>query len=181
MRSLRSTTVRLLLTLSPFALAACSGYSATTSTTQAARVSLQDHCDPASFNAALGAGTCTRQGTETFTQFNNELSSTHTVAAWRNVPATLTVRSGQVIMATNEGGVVHTFTRVAQFGGGEVPSLNSASNNPVEAPECAQISVADRIAAGASFTANTNAYSSGTVYYQCCIHPWMRTTVTVTP
>lgn len=92
------------------------------------------------------------------------------------------VRSGQTITAMNAGGEVHTFTRVAQFGGGGVPSLNSASNNPVEAPECAQISAADRIAPSASFTtARTAAYTSGTAYYQCCIHPWMRTTVTVTP
>ena len=27
-----------------------------------ATLSIQDQCDPASFNAALGAGTCTKQG-----------------------------------------------------------------------------------------------------------------------
>lgn len=178
MHSLRSATARLLLVALPPVLFGCSGSYAPSAQ---ARVSLQDQCDPASFNAALGAGTCTRQGTETFSQFNTELSSTHLVAAWRNVPATLTVRSGESIMATNGGGEVHTFTRVAQFGGGIVPSLNSASNNPVEAPECAQMSPTDRVAPGASVTVSTAAYSSGTVYYQCCIHPWMRTTVTVTP
>ena len=37
----------------------------------------------ASFNAALGAGTCTGQGTTTLAQFTAELAANHTVAAWQ--------------------------------------------------------------------------------------------------
>jgi len=48
----------------------------------------------------------------------------------------------------------------------------------VEAPECQQLTVADRLAPGTSSTTYAANYS-GTAYYQCCIHPWMRTTVTV--
>jgi hypothetical protein len=51
----------------------------------------------------------------TFAQFNSELSATQQVAAWRFVPPNLTVRVGQSIAATNDGGEVHTFTEVAQF------------------------------------------------------------------
>lgn len=145
-----------------------------------AHVSIQDECDPASFNAALGAGTCVRQGTETFAQFNSELSSTHAVAAWKFVPAALTIHLGQSISAMNNGGEVHTFTEVAQFGGGIVPSLNQASGNPNEAPECASLSASDHIAAGTTFT-TTAADKVETEHYQCCIHPWMRADVTVIP
>ncbi|HJP84905.1 MAG TPA: hypothetical protein VJ852_02895 [Gemmatimonadaceae bacterium] len=156
---------------------ACSDSSGPVETTH---VSMQDQCDPASFNAALGAGTCSRQGSITFAQFNNELSATQQVAAWRYVPSTLTIHVGQAITAMNVGGEVHTFTEVAQFGGGIVPSLNQASGNTVEAPECAQLSASDMVAAGATFTSDVaTADDVGTERYQCCIHPWMRAVVTV--
>jgi plastocyanin len=142
-------------------------------------VSMQDQCDPASFNAALGAGTCSKQGSVTFAQFNNELSATQHVAAWQFVPANLTVHVGQSITATNDGGETHTFTEVAQFGGGIVASLNQASGNNVEAPECAQLSAADFVTSGKTFTADAET-TAGTEHYQCCIHPWMRATVIVT-
>src|SRR4051812_18504990 len=139
-------------------------------------VSIQDQCDPASFNAALGAGTCTKQGNTTFNQFNTELNSTQQVAAWRFVPPTLSINVGQSIAATNDGGEMHTFTEVAQFGGGIVPSLNQASGNNVEAPECAALTAADMIMPGATFTTDAET-DAGTERYQCCIHPWMRAVV----
>jgi plastocyanin len=147
-----------------------------TSPKVAASVSAQDDCDPASFNAALGAGTCTKQGSTTLSQFNTELNSTQRVAAWRFVPPNLTIRVGQSIAARNDGGETHTFTEVAQFGGGIVPALNSASGNDVEAPECANLTAADFIVPGATFTTDPET-SSGTELYQCCIHPWMRVQV----
>jgi plastocyanin len=91
-----------------------------------------------------------------------------------------TIGIRRTIVATNVGGEVHTFTRVAQFGGGIVPALNTASNNPVEAPECAALAASDMLSPGASFT-TLPAAASGTHLYQCCIHPWMRSTVTVVP
>jgi plastocyanin len=141
-----------------------------------AKVAIQDECDPASFNAALGAGACTRQGSMTFSQFNAELNSTQQVAAWQFVPTNLTIRIGQSISAMNNGGEMHTFTEVAQFGGGIVPALNQASGNPVEAPECASVTAADMIVPGATFKTDAET-SAGTELYQCCIHPWMRAVV----
>jgi len=164
------------IALSTVAFVACSD---SISANANAHVSVQDQCDPASFNAALGAGTCSKQGNMTFAQFNSELSATQQVAAWRYVPQSLSVRVGQTITATNDGGEVHSFTRVAQFGGGIVPALNQASGNTVVAPECQQLTNVDLIASGATFTAITQT-TAGTNYYQCCIHPWMRATVTVT-
>jgi plastocyanin len=142
------------------------------------RVSAKDDCDSASFNAGIGAGTCKTDGGVTLAQFNSELSATHTVAAWTFVPATLTARVGQSIVVTNAGGEVHTFTEVEDFGGGVVPSLNDASGNPTEAPECTHLAAEDFIAAGATKT-DTPEDAVGTERYQCCIHPWMRAVVTV--
>jgi plastocyanin len=172
---MKRTMTSLGFALATVALVACtdSGPSAST------HVSIQDQCDPASFNAALGPGSCTKQGTETFAQFNDELTATQKVAAWQFVPATLTIRVGQSITATNNGGETHTFTEVAQFGGGIVPSLNQASGNPVEAPECQQLTSTDIMSPGMTFTADA-ATAVETERYQCCIHPWMRATVTVT-
>jgi plastocyanin len=138
-------------------------------------VSILDECDPATFNAAVGPGTCTRQGNVTFAAFTAEFEATGAVAAWRFDPSTMTLPLGRTITATNNGGEVHTFTAVAAFGGGINPALNG---NLVETPECAAITDADRIAPGASFTTGALT-SSGTHLYQCCIHPWMHETVTV--
>lgn len=142
-------------------------------------VSILDQCEATSFNAALGAGTCTGQGTVTLAQFTAELAANHTVAAWRFDPAALLLTVGGSITATNYGGEVHTFTRVAQFGGGIVPDLNTASGYATEAPECKEITDADRIAPGGTFRTRAAA-STGTELYQCCIHPWMHETVSIT-
>jgi plastocyanin len=150
---------------------------ATTGTTTT--VSMQDQCDPASFNAALGVGACAKQGTMTVAQFNAELAANHSVAAWQFSPSVFTIHVGDMIMARNDGGETHTFTEVQQFGGGMVPSLNTASGNTVEAPECAQLPNSALVGSGATFTTDA-ANHVGTEYYQCCIHPWMRATVTVT-
>ena len=88
------------------------------------------------------------------------------------------VTTGGTITATNQGGETHTFTAVAQFGGGTVPALNQASGNLIETPECAATTNADLIAPGNSFTTG-HQITAGTHLFQCCIHPWMRETVTV--
>jgi plastocyanin len=142
------------------------------------RVTAVDECDSASFNAAIGAGTCRKNGSVTLSQFNSELSATHAVAAWAFVPATLTASVGQAIVVTNTGGETHTFTEVENFGGGVVPSLNAASGNTTVAPECTHLAADDFIAAGGTKT-DSPEDKAGTERYQCCIHPWMRAVVTV--
>jgi plastocyanin len=157
-------------------LLACSDTSGPAAAT--VRVTARDECDSTSFNATLGAGTCKKNGSVTLAQFNSELSASHTVAAWTFEPTALNAQVGQSIVVTNSGGEVHTFTEVENFGGGVVPSLNTASGNPTEAPECTHLTAEDFIAAGATKT-DTPEDAAGTERYQCCIHPWMRTIVTV--
>ena len=164
------------IALAALSFLACSD---STSANANAHVSIQDECDPASFNAALGAGACSRQGNMTLAQFNTELNATRQVAAWRFLPNNLTVRIGQRLTETNNGGEVHTFTEVAQFGGGIVPALNQASGNVTVAPECQQVTASDMIAAGTTHTGDVET-AAKTELYQCCIHPWMRATVTIT-
>jgi plastocyanin len=144
----------------------------------APRVAMLDQCDSTSFNAALGAGSCKTKGSVTFSQFNAELSANKSVAAWRFSPSALSARVGQSIVVTNNGGEVHTFTEVENFGGGVVPSLNTASGNTTVAPECTHLVAEDFIQPGASH-ADSAETTVGTEHYQCCIHPWMRATVTV--
>jgi plastocyanin len=170
----RTMSNTLILVLAAGVFVACSD---STAPKTSATLAIQDECDPASFNAALGAGTCTRQGIVTFSQFNTELNSTHRVAAWQFVPTNLSIRIGQSIAATNNGGEMHTFTEVEQFGGGIVPALNQASGNTVVAPECTALTAADMVMPGATFTTDAET-AAGTELYQCCIHPWMRAVVT---
>jgi plastocyanin len=142
------------------------------------QVSMRDSCDIATFNAGLGAGTCTHQGSVTLAQFNTELDATQRVAAWTFDPTALTIHVGDRLVARNDGGEKHTFTEVANFGGGIVPALNQASGNPTETPECAALTAGEQVSPGSSFSTD-EATTVGTEHYQCCIHPWMRATVTV--
>jgi len=176
---LKRPIVSLLALLAPFALTFCGDKSTNVVVPINDQVTILDQCDSVSFNKALGPGTCTLQGNVTLTAFNVELAANRSVSTWRFDPTTLGIALGGTITATNIGGEVHTFTAVAAFGGGTVPALNHTSGNLVEAPECTAITSADMIAPGRSFTTGRIGIT-GTHLYQCCIHPWMRETVTVT-
>jgi len=139
-------------------------------------VGLFDACDPETFNAALGAGACTRSGGVRFDTFLEQLGQHHSIGAWHFAPTNVTMKLGELLVATNRGGEEHTFTEVEEFGGGVVPILNQLSGNTEVAPECAAITLSDRIPPGG--TASDEVEETGTELYQCCIHPWMRTTVT---
>lgn len=181
---MKRSIASLLALLTPFVLTFCGDNDSNVVTPIAnGAVDIFDACDPLTFTAALGAEPCTDLGTisptVTFRQFIDELAANKSVAAWRFDPTSIAITAGGTITATNLGGETHTFTEVAQFGGGTVPLLNQASGNPTEAPECAAITDADLIAPEASFT-TAHLIGAGTHLFQCCIHPWMRETVTVT-
>jgi plastocyanin len=142
-------------------------------------VQMMDACDPASFDAAIGPGTCTRAGGVRFENFISLLGRHQAVGSWHFAPATINARVGQTLLAFNQGGEVHTFTEVAEFGGGIVPDLNLLSGNPVPAPECLALTGPDFVPPGGSDTEEVE--EPGTERYMCCIHPWMRAVVEARP
>jgi plastocyanin len=139
-------------------------------------IQMMDACDPESFNAAIGPGTCIRKGGVTFAKFLSLLGQHQKVGSWHFSPPSLNTRVGQELLALNHGGEVHTFTEVEEFGGGIVPDLNNLSGTPVPAPECLALSPGDFVPPGETYTDEVE--EEGSEHYQCCIHPWMRTTVT---
>jgi hypothetical protein len=109
------------------------------------------------------------------------------VGAWRFAPDQAKVEEGATINLQSLGGETHTFTRVKRFGGGFVAFLNTASGTPTPAPECAhmvngnlvpQPPSADNIFIPAGGSASTTLTHGEVARFQCCIHPWMRVTIT---
>jgi plastocyanin len=91
----------------------------------------------------------------------------------------LRLKSGKKIRIRNEGGRTHTFTEVADFGGGRVPPLNASQTgipSLTPAPECVRPGVVD-LPGGARDV--VEGLTPGNHKFQCCIHPWMRTLVKV--
>jgi hypothetical protein len=158
-------------------------------------VTMRDDCDPASFNANVGPGSCIGDGKTTFGDFVADLTDDHFVAAWRFDSRRFEVERRRSLELKNRGGETHTFTRVANFGGGFVGFLNALSNNPTPAPECAALADGALVPQPPSATnifvpadseadgprAGSSALPPGTTKWQCCIHPWMRSTITVAP
>jgi plastocyanin len=140
-------------------------------------VNMMDACDSASFAAGTGnPNQCTRSHGVKFDKFIAELQRHGVAGAWHFAPPEMTARVGETLVAVNRGGEVHTFTKVAQFGGGIVPVLNELSGNLVPAPECLALQPADFVAPGWADRDDTIS-APGTTLYECCIHPWMRTVV----
>jgi plastocyanin len=160
--------------------AAATGSAAASSTAGANghTVSIMDSCDPDSFNAALGAGSCTRNGGVRFEDFIGLLTAHQSVGAWHFAPAQAHLAVGDVLQAVNRGGETHTFTEVEEFGGGIVPRLNELSGNTTVAPECAALKPDALIPPRGHSEAETEE-EEGVEKYQCCIHPWMRLEVHV--
>src|SRR5262250_2012403 len=57
-------------------------------------VRMLDQCNPPTFNAAVGPGTCIGDGTITFNHFITILTNAHSVGAWHFDPADGTVEEG---------------------------------------------------------------------------------------
>lgn len=139
---------------------------------------IYDSCDPASFNAAFNDPTiCIKQGHVPFDRFIAELTRTQKAAQWHFAPQNVELNPGEDVFALNVGGEVHTFTRVARFGGGIIPLLNDLTENATVAPECTTLEADDFVAPGALYTAELN--TDEIQHFQCCIHPWMRADVTL--
>jgi plastocyanin len=144
----------------------------------AATIAIRDDCDPRDPAWAPSGGCLLKGGHVTFAEFSRELSSPLSLSVvghpgWRNDPSYLVTQTGSTIRVRNEGGRAHTFTEVAQFGGGKIP--NPALNKGlVTAPECPG---STNIAPGA--TVDVSGLAVGDHRFQCCIHPWMRELIKV--
>lgn len=151
-------------------------------------VALVDNCDPATFNAAIGPGTCAttpHKHDTTFTEFLGLLFSPLAAnvighPAWNMSPGYVSISAGRTVRVTNGGGEGHTFTEVTAYGGGVVPFLNGvggpAGTVPlIEAGACG----ASPIVVGPGKTIQITGLAPGVHKFQCCIHPWMRAVVDV--
>ena len=158
------------------ALVLATGSSAVSSGRQ---VVIRDDCDPATFNAQIGPGTCIKEASTTFSEFIGQLLSQGRAPAWHFAPGRLKLAAGGTLEGSNKGGEDQTLTEVANFGGGCIAVLNGLLGlSPV--PECAGFPGgalgATLILAGETRTVTL---APGIHRFECLIHPWMRTTVTV--
>jgi plastocyanin len=147
-----------------------------------------DECDPTTFNAALGPDFCKNVALAFVTQlaFATKFADLFAKAAagapdpgWDFEPDRVTIKEGTPLVVVNQGGEPHTFTEVAQFGGGFIPGLNGGQ---ATVSECAggfkRVAVArTRILQGSQL--QVTGLSKGEHHFECCIHPWMHVTVDV--
>jgi plastocyanin len=141
-------------------------------------IAIRDDCDPRDPGWAPTGGCLLRRGDVTFAEFNAEMNSTLALSvvghqAWRNDPSYVEIKRGSTVQVRNVGGRAHTFTEVAMFGGGKVPSaeLNKGLVTAPECPESTNIAPGDRIM--------VSGLAVGNHRFQCCIHPWMRALIKV--
>lgn len=173
--------------LTALAVAAVMGtFAATVGAKDFLKIRARDECDPATFGPrCFGSNT----GEVTLQEFSDALpNGGH--EDWKFNPGISGnhVDAGGMIQVRSEGGVGHTFTRVAEFGGGRVTALNVAVGNAPTVPECVppstpganSVSIPVLQDSVQNFAAGTSPlFPPGSHRYQCCIHPWMRTTITV--
>jgi plastocyanin len=142
-----------------------------------------DECDPTTFNAVAGPDFCKNIALGYSTTFDNlfaEAAAGTPDPNWDFEPDTVSIKEGTILSVVDQGGEPHTFTEVAQFGGGFIPGLNGPGETTV--PECAggfgKVAVAKtRILQGSHI--EVTGLSKGKHRFECCIHPWMRVTVEV--
>ena len=170
---------RVLLNLAAAVCIALAGAGAAASAAGIRTVAIMDQCDPATFDAAVGPGTCVgNAGGVPFDMFLAQVTQTQQAGAWHFAPGVVRIRDGEAVQARNNGGETHTFTEVAQFGGGLVGLLNELSGNPVPAPECNPANPEIQFVPPGGKT-DPDFEEPGVHHYQCCIHPWMRTDIIV--
>ena len=159
------------------------GWTATAIGSEGPRVNVFDDCDPASFNAVIGPGTCVGNGKTTFQDFVSQLQANGVVdnksgKGWKFAPGQRGLDAGQPFIAVNKGGETHSFTEVRNFGGGCVAALNALLGGLTPVPECATPAFgATLFPAGG--TLHVAGLAPGVHRFECLIHPWMRTVVTV--
>jgi hypothetical protein len=156
------------------------------------RVKLQDDCDPASFNAVLGDKACVGDGETTFQDFLAQVLDEGQADDWEFDPDHDHGKAGEFARSHNEGGETHTFTPVKKFGGGFVAVLNDGQKpigecaalddkgNPSPLNPDGTFDLAPTVFetfVGSGANGKPQKLTTGANRFQCCIHPWMRTTI----
>jgi hypothetical protein len=143
------------------------------------QIALRDDCDPNDPGWDVVPGDCLKKrGTVSAAEFDAELNSPLSDAvighpSWRIDRPYLVVKEGATLKVKNKGGRPHTFTEVAQWGGGVVPPLSGGLDT---APECAALAQLDP-----GEKAKLSGLAVGNHRFLCCFHPWMRAVVKVKP
>lgn len=135
---------------------------------------LRDECDKASWDVEF-PGLCSRSaGSVSLAKFRSALA-TGGSGAWWIRQRDITIDAGDTVAATNVGGIIHSFTEVSEYGFGCVPEWNSAITASVN--NCTFANFGTFVPEGTTSAPVT--LSVGVHKFQCIIHPWMRTVVTV--
>src|SRR3712207_1619809 len=137
------------------------------------RIFLRDQCDPT--DPTWAGGCRLPKGNVTVAEFRAAFAEHGGHPLWRFSPIAATVESGETLEIVNVGGRVHTFTRVAAFGGGVVPGLNKPGQSAV--PECRTVPPPGRVVPQA--TSSITFTGSGEQLFMCCFHPWMQSIIQV--
>jgi plastocyanin len=147
---------------------------------QAKTMRLLDQCDKPSWDVEFPGLCTTSAGSVTLTRFRADLAKGGNGNWWIN-NRNETINVGDSLHLVNEGGIVHTFTEVKSYGQGVVEEWNQAVPNEPAAVNIAgnPVGFADFASAVPPGTTNDVAPAKGVHKYQCIIHPWMRTVVTV--
>jgi hypothetical protein len=142
-------------------------------------VQILDDCDPATFDEALqDPNACVKDGSTTFSEFLGQLATLHMAPDWKFVPGIIKLSAGGTLTGHNRGGEFHTFSEVANYGGGCVKVLNDILGlTPV--PECEIPNEFGLTGVAPRGAVSTGPLAAGVHRFECLIHPWMRTTVVV--
>jgi hypothetical protein len=146
-----------------------------------AQIAIRDDCDPDD-PGWPPPGCSLRRGDVSVAEFDEELASPLADEvighqAWRNDPSYLKIEEGQSVRVKNRGGRPHTFTEVAEFGGGFIPPLREGLT---PAPECVSMQNPPlTLLPGESI--RLRGLDDGDHRFMCCIHSWMRALIKVKP
>ena len=142
-------------------------------------IKVKDACDPASFNAVLGDGACVRSSNKGGTVTFEELLVEGEIDKWSFSPSKLRIDEGESVVArVDRGGEAHSFTEVPVFGAGCVGELNHLAGyagDPVAGCDL----IGPTIVGPMRTAFEVDDLDRGVHRFECLIHPWMQTTVTV--
>ncbi len=150
----------------------------------------RDACDPVTFPAGLCNRTDNSGGVVTIQELLATVQKKGSHPAWKFTKDDVKVKRGTPVVAEfGRGGEVHSFTDVTAtgFGPGCIDVINLAMfGSPATNPLCGAdpggaglgaILATSGLFPGAPLTIDTS--TPGTRLFQCMLHPWMRTTITV--